>query len=102
MSVVHGIDGADGQGEAVVAGKILAVLLECLKADDVPRRGRVFNITRAGPKCYHFETKAPHSRTIGRIKRYLPRACQQPGNLSLQTKSEGTKNGCGRGKGSSR
>src|SRR5262245_7771017 len=40
-----------------MAGKMLAVLLQRLKAYDVPRRGWVFDVTRAGPQLYDFETK---------------------------------------------
>jgi len=57
VSIVHGIDRIHRQCETLIAGKTLAVLLERLNTDHVPRRGWMFDITRAGPQLHHFEAK---------------------------------------------
>ena len=57
VSVVHGIDRIHRQCETLIAGEMLAVLLERLNTDHVPRCGGMFYITRAGPQLHHFETK---------------------------------------------
>ena len=54
---MYGIGRIYRQSKPLIAGKMLAVLLQRLNADDVPRGGRVFDVTRAGPQLHDFETK---------------------------------------------